>query len=155
MKNLPLAAACLAAALLCGCNSDLQDEVRSALGPREKPRSQVFQADKKQAYEAAKAAVDEMSFRFVRGGPATGELEAMSDVTSGDEPNSSRQILMKVHLSPAGESGTEVQVSLIETLEADSSNGQGRATETPLMDTPLYNVFFRDVQNSLNAPPKP
>ncbi len=154
MKNLRLSAVCLAAVLLWGCNSDLPDEVRSALGPREAPRTQVFQADKKAAYEAVRAAVDEMSFNFVRGGPATGELEAMSAVASGDEPNSSRQILMKVHLTPAGDAGTEVQVSLIETLEADSSNQPGMATETPLRDTPLYNVFFRDVQNALNAPAK-
>jgi hypothetical protein len=154
MKTLKIFAAALAAGLLWGCNSDIRDEVRSALGPREAPRSQVFQADQKAAYEAVKAAVDEMSFTFVRGGPATGELEAMSGVASGDEPNSSRQILMKVHLSPAGDAGTEVQVSLIETLEADSSNQPGMATETPLRDTPLYSVFFRDVQKALDAPGK-
>ena len=102
MKNPKLLAVCLAAVLLGGCNSDLQDEVRSALGPREAPRSQVFQADQRAAYDAVKAAVGQMSFTFVRGGPATGVLEAMSGVASGDEPNSSRQILMKVHLTPAG-----------------------------------------------------
>jgi hypothetical protein len=154
MKNPKLLAVCLAAALLGGCNSDLQDEVRSALGPREAPRSQVFQADQRAAYDAVKAAVGEMSFTFVRGGPAAGQLEAMSGVASGDQPNSSRQILMKVHLTPAGEAGTEVQVSLIETIEADSSRQPGMATETPLRDTPLYSVFFRDVQNALNAPEK-
>lgn len=152
MKTLRLSAVCIAAALLWGCNSDLQDEVRSALGPREAPRSQVFKADKKAAYEAVRATVEEMSFTFVRGGPAAGELEAMSGVTGGDEPRSSRQILMKVHLSPAGEAGTQVQVSLIETLEGNSSGQPGMATGTPLHDTPLYNVFFRDVQNALNAP---
>lgn len=76
----------------------------------------------------------------------------MSGVASGDEPNSSRQIVMKVRLTPAGGAGTQVQVSLIETLEADSSNQPGMATQTPLRDTPLYSVFFRDVQNALNAP---
>jgi hypothetical protein len=154
MKTLRSSAVFVAAALLWGCSSDLQDDVRSALGPREAPRSQVFRADQKAAYEAVRAAVGEMSFTFVRGGPAAGELEAMSGVTGGDEPNSSRQILMKVHLSPAGEEGTQVQVSLIETLEGNSSGQPGMATQTPLRDTPLYNVFFRDVQNALNAPAK-
>ena len=154
MKTLRLSAVCTAAALLWGCNSDLQDEVRSALGPREAPRSQVFHADKRAAYEAVRATVEEMSFTFVRGGPAAGELEAMSGVTSGDEPRGSRQILMKVRLSPAGESGTQVQVSLIETLEGDSTGQPGMATQTPLRDTPLYNVFFRDVQTALNGPVK-
>lgn len=154
MNTLKLSAACLFALLLWGCNSDLGDDVRSALGPREAPRTQVFQADKKAAYDAVRAAVDQMSFRFVRGGPATGELEAMSGVSIGDEPNSSRQIVMKVHLTPAGDAGTEVQVSLIETIEADSSNQPGMATQTPLHDTPLYSVFFRDVQTALDAPVK-
>jgi len=152
MMNPRLSAVCLLAVLLAACNSDLRDEVRSALGPREAPRTQVFQADQKAAYDAVKSAVDQMSFTFVRGGPATGELEAMSGVASGDEPNSSRQILMKVRLSPAGEAGTEVRVSLIETIEADSSRQPGMATETPLRDTPLYSVFFKDVQNALAAP---
>ena len=152
MKTLKIFAAALAAGLLWGCNSDLRDEVRSALGPREAPRLQVFQAGQKEAFEAVRAAVDQMSFTFVRGGPATGDLEAMSGVASGDEPNSSRQILMKVHLSPAGDAGTQVQVSLIETLEADSSHQPGMATQTPLHDTPLYSVFFREVQKALTAP---
>jgi hypothetical protein len=153
MKNTSILAVCLSA-LLWGCNSDVKDEVRSALGPREAPRSQVFQADRRAAYDAVKAAVDAMDFRFVRGGPAAGELQAMSGVASGDEPNSARQIVMKVRLSPAGDAGTQVEVSLIETLEANSPGPQGMATQTPLRDTPLYNVFFRDVQKALDAPVK-
>jgi hypothetical protein len=145
-------AACLAAALLAGCSSDIPDDIRSALGPRESPRSQVFQADRKATYAAVKSAVDEMGFRFVRGGPAEGMIEAHSAVGIGDEPNSSRQIAMKVHLNDAGAAGTEVEVSLIEVIEADSTNQQGMATETPLHDTPLYSVFFRDVQNALTPP---
>jgi hypothetical protein len=153
MKTSTMIAVCLAA-LLGGCNSDIPDDIRSALGPREAPRSQVFQADQRAAYQAARAAVDEMGFRFVSGGPAEGRLEAMSGVTIGDEPNSSRQIVMKVRLSGSGDAGTEVQVSLIETIEPDSANQPGMATQTPLQDTPLYNVFFRDVQNALEAAPK-
>jgi hypothetical protein len=61
---------------------------------------------------------------------------------------------MKVHLSPAAESGTEVEVSLIEVIEEDTANQPGMATQTPLRDTPLYEVFFRDVQTALTAPPK-
>lgn len=151
MKTLTMIAACLAA-LLAGCNSDIPEDIRSALGPRESPRSQAFQAGRKATYEAAKAAVDEMGFRFVRGGPAEGLIEAHSPVGTGDEPNSSRQIAMKVRLSDSGDGGTDVEVSLIEVIEADSTNQQGTATETPLRDTPMYNVFFRDVQTALSAP---
>jgi hypothetical protein len=154
MKTTPLIAVLCAAALLSGCESGLSDDVRSALGPREAPRSRVFQADQKATYAAVRSAADEMGYKFERGGPAEGELEALSSINRGDDPGSARQISMKVHLSPAVESGTEVEVSLIEVIEEDSANQPGMATQTPLHDTPLYEVFFRDVQTALNSPAK-
>jgi hypothetical protein len=154
MKTLPLIAALFGAALLSGCESGLPDDLRSALGPREQPRSRVFQADQKAAYAAVRAAADEMGYKFERGGPAEGEFEALSAINRGDDPGSARQISMKVHLSPAAESGTEVEVSLIEVIEEDTANQPGMATETPLHDTPLYEVFFRNVQTALTAPAK-
>jgi hypothetical protein len=154
MKIPPLFAALLAAALLSGCESSLPDDVRSALGPREAPRSRVFQADQKATYAAVRAAADEMGYKFEHGGPAEGRLEAMSPINRGDDPGSARQVSMKVTLSPAAESGTEVEVSLVEVIEEDSANQPGMATETPLRDTPLYEVFFRNVQTALGGPPK-
>lgn len=124
------------------------------LGPREAPKSRVFQADQKAVYEAVKAAADAMDFRFVRGGPAEGELEALGAISVGEEAGSSRQISMKVHLSPAGDSGTLVEVSLTETIEETSAEEPAMATQTPLRDTPQYEVFFRDVQTALNTPPR-
>ena len=47
--------------------------------------------------------------------------------------------------------GTEVNVRLTEIIEIDSSNRAGQATETPLRDTPQYEVFFRSVQQALDA----
>lgn len=155
MKITPMIAALAAAALLSGCESGFSEDVRSALGPREAPRSRVFQADQRATYAAVRAAVDEMGYKFRRGGPAEGELEALSSINRGDDPGSARQISLKVHLSPAAESGTEVEVSLIEVIEEDPANQPGMATQTPLRDTPLYEVFFRDVQTALNAPARP
>ena len=154
MKTLPLIAALAAAALLTGCESSFSDDVRSALGPREAPRSRVFQADQRATYAAVRAAADEMGYKFEHGGPAEGELEALSSINRGDDAGSARQVEMKVHLSPAAESGTEVEVSLIEVIEEDSANQPGMATQTPLRDTPLYEVFFRNVQTALAAPPR-
>ena len=154
MKKSPLFAALLAATLLSGCESSLPDDVRSALGPREAPRSRVFQADQKATYAAVRAAADEMGYKFEHGGPAEGRLEAMSPINRGDDPGSARQVSMKVTLSPAAESGTEVEVSLVEVIEEDTANQPGMATQTPLRDTPLYEVFFRNVQTALRATPK-
>jgi len=154
MKTLRSIAVLCGAALLAGCDSGISDEVHSVLGPREAPKSRVFQADQRATYEAVKAATDEMGYKFEHGGPAEGRLEAMSPINRGDDPGSARQISMKVTLSPAAESGTEVEVSLVEVIEEDTANQPGMATETPLRDTPLYEVFFRNVQTALTAAAK-
>jgi hypothetical protein len=155
MKSIPLAAACCAL-LLAGCESTLSDDVRSALGPREAPRTRVYEADQKATYEAARKAVDDMEFKFQKGGPAEGKLEALSAISGGDEgAASARQISMKVSMEPGPESGTQVEVSLTEILEADPNSQQGMATQTPLKDTPLYDVFFKDIQRYLNEAAKP
>ena len=154
MKILPATAACCAMLLLAACDSGVGDSVRSALGSREAPRSRVFQADQKAAYEAARAAADSMGYRYVKGGPAQGELEELSGISSGDEVGSSRQITMRVHLGPDASGGTSVSVSFGEIIEADSATQPGMATETPMKDTPLYEVFFRKLQAALLAPPK-
>ena len=69
MKNLRLSAAVPGGGAFAGdATPTSTDDVRSALGPREAPRTQVFQADKKAAYEAARAAVDEMGFNLSAAG---------------------------------------------------------------------------------------
>lgn len=153
MKTTLAIAACCAAALLAGCESDdFSDSLHSVLGAREAPRSRVFAADQKSVFTAAKAAVDQMGYRFIRGGPAEGRIDALSGISGGDDAASSRQISMKVRLDYAADSGTTVTVSFSEILEAESSNQPGMATETPMRDTPLYEVFFRNLQQALQAP---
>jgi hypothetical protein len=155
MRILPAIAACCALAVAAGCESGVEDTVRSALGPREAPRSRVFQADQRAAYEAARAAANEMGYRFVRGGPAEGELYELSAITGGDDAGGSRQISMRVRLNSQAEGTTEVTVALNEIIESDSkASVPGMGTETPLRDTALYEVFFRNLQNALNAPHK-
>ena len=59
---------------------------------------------------------------------------------------------MKVKLEPSAEGGTQLTVRITEILEADSSNRAGMATETPLRDTPQYDVFLRRVKQALEVP---
>jgi hypothetical protein len=154
MKLITAFALGCALAVLAGCESGVEDDVRAALTPREAPRTRVFQADSRATYEAARSAAEEMGYRYVRGGPAEGELDALSAISADETPSSSRQISMKVRLSPADPSGTSVEVALEEILETESSSLPGLATETPLRDTPLYEVFFRNLGKALKAPPK-
>jgi hypothetical protein len=151
MKLLVLTAACCGL-LLAGCDSGLPDDVRSALGPRESPKSRVFPADQKATYAAAKATVEDMDFHIIKGGPNEGTMVAMNHVERGDEVGSARQISIRVTMQPGPESGTEVEVAMTEILQADADNPGGLATETPLHDTPLYDVFFKGIQARLNGP---
>ena len=95
-----------------------------------------------------------MGYRFVRGGPAQGELEAISGVATADSLSSSRQISLSAKLRPTLEGGTEISLIFKELIEADSVRKAGQATATPMIDTPLYEVFFRTVQQVLDAPKK-
>jgi len=151
MKTPTAIALACAALLLAGCESDSSDIVHSVLSAREAPRSRTFQGETRAVYEAARAAADGMGYRFVRGGPAEGKLEALSGISGGDNSGSSRQISLKVQIGPAEVSGSEVTASFTEIIEEGSAGLPAMATETPLRDTPLYEVFFRNVQKALDA----
>jgi hypothetical protein len=155
MKFLRLLPLALSLALA-GCESsgDFGSSV-SHLVNRGEPKTRVFKADQKTTYEAAKAALGTIDYHFTHGGPAQGKLEAMSDVMGGDTPGSSRQVSLKVTLNPTLDGQTEVGILFSEVVEADSSNQPGMATETPMADTPLYEVYFRALQQKLPAPATP
>lgn len=144
-------------ALSGGCESvsDATGAVRDRMAARDQPQVKTYDADPRATYEAVRAAATAMGYRFIRGGPAQGELEAISGVRSGETIGSARQISMKVSLKATLDGkGTEVAVRLKEIIEADSSNRAGQATETPLRDTPQYDVLFKRVGTQLGVPPK-
>ncbi len=152
MKSLSLLALICGATLLSGCESGFSDDVHSVLGPREAPKSRVFQADQKATYAAVKAAAESMGYRVVHGGPAEGELDALSGITDGEDAGSAHQVSMKVRLSPNGDSGTVVEVSLTEMIEDRTPEQPAMTTQTPLRGTAQYEVFFRDIQAALAGP---
>lgn len=139
---------------LAGCESmsEAGGAMRGRLAAREAGRNRAFAAEQRPTYEAVRTAATQMGYRFVRGGPAQGEFEAVSAVGSGEQTGSARQLSMKVKLEKALEGGTSVNVRITEIIEADSSNRAGQATETPLRDTPQYEVFFRRVGETLGLP---
>ena len=141
---------------LAGCEaiSDVSTGVRDRVAARSAPQTRTYQAPARATYDAVRAASAEMGYRFVRGGAAQGEFEAISRVGSGETHGSARQIAMKVSLHPTLDGkGTDVAIRLTEILETDSSNRAGQATETPLRDTPQYDVFFRRVGQVLGVEP--
>lgn len=139
-----------------GCEmvSDTASSVRERIAARDDYKVSTYAAEPRATYDAVRAAAADMGYKFVRGGPAQGQFEAISGLKSGETIGSARQITMKVALKPTLDGkGTEVTVRLREIIEADSSNRAGQATETPLRDTPQYDVFFRRVGTQLGVPP--
>jgi hypothetical protein len=153
MTKIPRTALWLLAAcflLSAGCD-ELPDSLRDRIDGAEPPHVRVFSADRKATYAAALEAVGQIGFRFERGGPATGDLEAISGLATGDDLGSTRQFSLKARLNPTPDGGTEVQVWIKEIVEGDSENHPGFATESPLRDTPLYEAFFHAVQQGIGG----
>lgn len=148
----------LCALALAGCDtlSDATGSVREKIATRDEPHLHVFAADQRATYDAAKVAVDQLDFRFLRGGPAQGELEAASKLEAGDSLETTRQITMKVRFeaAPSPATGTEVRIWLKEIIEADASKAEGQGVGSPLRDTALYDAFFRNLQQALDSPKK-
>jgi hypothetical protein len=141
---------CLA---LAGCDtvgSDFGTGVREKFtGPVY--RTQIETADARATYEAARKAFEAMEFHFVRGGAAQGRIEALSGLTATDSLKGARQLAMAIKLTPVAD-GTEVAVLITEQVQDDfNKSAAGQAVETPLRDTPLYDVFFRNLAQALAA----
>ena len=131
---------------LSGCESsgDFPSAV-SHIAQRGEPKVRDFKADKRgHPTTQRRRRSDGMGYRFVHGGPAEGRLEALSEVMSGDTPGSSRQVSLKVTFEPTLDGGTEVTALFSEVIEQDSSGQPGMATQTPMADTPLYEVAIRN-----------
>ncbi len=157
MKKLLAPAVLAAAVAFAGCESlsDISDSVREKIAARDQPQTKVYpEIAPRAVYEAARVAIGQMDFRFLRGGAAQGELEAINGVSTGDAPHSARQVSLKLRLHATTDGGTEVQAWMKEVIEADSANRAGTATETPLRDTPLYDTFFRNLQKAIDAQKK-
>jgi len=154
MKPFALVASVLCLALA-GCESvrDATTGVRERLAARTAPHAHVYAAESRVVYAATRSAIDVMGFSFVRGGPAQGEIDAISGLSSDNSLRMTRQISMKVRLVTVPE-GTEVRVTLTEIIEDDFNKGAGHGTESSLRDTPLYDVLFRHIGQALPAPPK-
>ena len=154
MKPVALVASVLCLALA-GCESvrDATSSVRERIAARTAPHTHVFAAESRALYAATRLALDEMGYRFLRGGPAQGEIDAVSDLSTDNSLRTTRQISMKVRLVAVPE-GTEAQVTLTEVVEDDFNKGAGHGTESPLRDTSLCEVLFRHIEKALAAPKK-
>lgn len=143
--------ALLLALCLGGCE-DVADRLSQPLR-REPPQAHVFAGEPKAVYAAARSALDAMDYRFVRGGAAQGSLEAVSAIVPGDAPGADKQVTLRAEFRPAEAGGTEVSVRVTQVAErdgADASAAPGSVAESSVGTAPIYDVFFRAVQQKLN-----
>ncbi len=136
----------------CAAISDATHTVREKFAARDQPQTRTYAADRRATYEAARVAIGQLGFRYVRGGPAQGELDAISGLTADSNSlRTTRQVTLKARFASRSEGGTEVRLWLKEVVEPNAERRAGQATESPLRDTPLYEVFFRTVEQVLSA----
>jgi len=135
--------------LVAGCE-DISDTIHNYVPNKPEPSVHVFNADPRRTYAAAKTALEQIGFHYVSGGPATGRLYAISDVSAGDSQGSSHQYTLTAtfHALIDG-SGTDVTLNLTEVIEADTQKHQGMGTEAGLKDTALVNIYYRAIAQNL------
>lgn len=107
--------------------------------------------DQRQAYEVAREALKGINFRFVRGGPAQGKIEALGRIYDNETARNARQLALDVKLSPHLDGGTEIAVLFSEMIEDDHNKTPGQGTITPLRESPHYDVYFRYIDEALAA----
>jgi hypothetical protein len=141
-----------AMALLSGCASTDSpvERVRQQVTGDYPTQFRTFPADEKATFAAAKQALKAMDFHFTHGGPAQGIMHASSEIGPGDKFGTLHQFILQANFQTNldGKS-TDVTVSLTETIADDVNGKLGQGSETPLRDTALYAVFFRNVELAL------
>lgn len=143
----------LAAVGLTGCGTSGQD---FSAGFREKIsgpefQKQTFGGTQEQAFEATQKILYDMGFRLTRTRAATGIVEAISSISSDSAHVGSLQRAAYVRLDEVV-GGVLVEVRFTEIIEDSFGRGSPGATENTLRDTPLYQVFFRQLGNVLGDP---
>lgn len=86
------------------------------------PESRLFPFDRREVYRAAREAVEESGLRFVRGGPAQGELEAISPIRTATASGRARQLTARFQFRETRPNETEV-LAWVTAVEETSMGG--------------------------------
>ncbi|HTO04872.1 MAG TPA: hypothetical protein VL069_14265 [Opitutus sp.] len=135
------------ALLLAGCESSgsMTTRVRDRFHAPE-PKVQVFEAEREEVFEAARAAMRRLDFQISKAGVAQGILNAHSRLHASDSFGKARQFVMEVRFHSYEPGKTEVAVVLREQEESASFAG---ATDLVLREHALYGSFFAALEEAL------
>jgi hypothetical protein len=107
-----------------------------------------FAVTPERAFDAARNAVEQMGFRVTRAGQAQGVIAGLGKIASDNELRGSRQRTISVRLTLERDT-VQIGVLITEIVEDDFGGGPRQATEVPYRESPLYTVFFRNVEQGL------
>ena len=140
------------ALLSSGCESSdtMSTRVRERFHAPE-PKVQVFEAERAEVFDAARAAMRRLDFQISRAGFAQGILSAHSRLHASDAFGKARQFAMDVRFHSYEPGKTEVAVVVREQEESASFAG---ATDLVLREHALYGSFFAALQAALQEEAK-
>ena len=85
MPTLFLLLACALGFAGCESVAEATSAVRERMAGRDETKARSFAAQPRVTYDAVRSVAADMGYRFVRGGPAQGEFEALAIVPGGAE----------------------------------------------------------------------
>lgn len=115
----------------------------------------IFPGSSREVFYATQGTLKQMEFQLSRTAEAQGIVNAFSRIRAGDGPRESRQYTLAIRLTALGPSETEVSLLVREQIEGSLSSGIG-ATDQPLRDHGIYEVFFAGLRKTLadkSSPP--
>jgi hypothetical protein len=113
------------------------------------PKARTVEGDPRQVYEAARLALGKLGYHFAGGGAAQGRLEGYSRIGEDSDFRSSRQRSISIRLQALDGGKVDVRVQMTEIIEDDSNPSAMPATETPLRDSPAFDVYFDELEHCL------
>jgi len=137
-------------ALVAGCDS-MSSRMQERFAPAS-PKAQVVSAAEAAVFGAAQATLKQLDFQVSRTAQAQGIVNGFSRIHAGDSPRENRQLSIEIRLHAMGPAQTEVEVWLREQVEGGLAGSNG-ATDQPLREHGLYDVFFATLQKTLANPP--
>jgi hypothetical protein len=143
-----LLSVCSLAFVGCESGNSLPTRMRERFNAPQ-PKTQVFDADQPQVFEAARTAMGLLDFQVSRAGMAQGILNAHSRLHASDSFGKARQYVMEVRLRSYEPGKTDVSIVLREQEESASFAG---ATDLVLREHALYGSFFAALEHALREP---
>lgn len=117
------------------------------------PKTHVIAVERRAAYAITLQALKVLNFRYVRGGPAQGELEAISNIYKDNYGSGARQTSVVIHFAAADDNNATTTVSALFTdIEEDSYQPHGLSTAKPLSESGYYTALFDEIDRQLQAP---